>query len=207
MIKFELCYLIGDDKYLIPQLLPVNPVDHVWDYTNNLTFEFKYKFLPKSIFPKFIIRRNKDIHNNKLWRDGAVLLYNNTYALVKHSSVQNKITVRLGGENKKEFLTVIRKTVNDINADLINVDFDEMVPCNCHICNSKDSVPQYYDYSKLLDRINKRVYIVQCPISYESIFIETLLGEVGYEPPTEKEIQTKLTEIKNSLIESLKRSK
>lgn len=65
--KFELCYELpainGERQgYLAPQLLPVDEIDYEWrHHENNLRFEYRYKFMPKGMLARFIVKRHADI--------------------------------------------------------------------------------------------------------------------------------------------------
>ena len=73
MKKFELCYALNDNEYLLPDLFPVEEPEFEFDTKNSLHFILEYDFLPKSIFTRFIIRMHREIVNNTYWRTGVLL--------------------------------------------------------------------------------------------------------------------------------------
>ena len=73
MKKFELCYAINDNEYLLPDLFPTQEPDFAFDDKNTLQFILEYDFLPKSIFTRFIVRMHRDILDKTSWRNGILL--------------------------------------------------------------------------------------------------------------------------------------
>jgi internalin A len=73
MLKFELCYWVGDFALLIPDLLDVQEPQLSFDYRNALLFVFEYGYLPRSVIPRFIVRVSKDIVGENRWRTGVAL--------------------------------------------------------------------------------------------------------------------------------------
>jgi hypothetical protein len=60
-------------------LLPVDEIEYEWRIEeNNLHFEYQYKFMPKGILSRFIVKMNKDIYQETNWRYGVLLDYDNT---------------------------------------------------------------------------------------------------------------------------------
>ncbi|MCB9069244.1 MAG: hypothetical protein H6629_15730 [Calditrichae bacterium] len=102
--KFEICFKFDDKTYLAPQLLPVDEIEYecTW-FTRQFVFEYRYRFMPKGILTRFIVKRNKDIFENKNWRYGVLLNFDKTFALVKELYFDRKIVIQLTGENKRVF--------------------------------------------------------------------------------------------------------
>lgn len=177
--KFELCYQIGPGQYLAPQLLPVDAVPYEWRTDdNNLHFEYRYKFMPKGMLARFIIKRHQDIYQQTHWRYGVLLEYENTRALVRERYFERKITITLEGTNKKGFLDIIRKTMQEVHQDFHNLQVEEMIPCNCQVCGASQE-PFMHKYSDLLrfrHHLNKHTR--ECPKSGLEIDIDRLIGDV-----------------------------
>jgi hypothetical protein len=173
--KFELCFELGDGKYLAPQLLPVDEIDYEWNNKDNICFEFRYKFMPKGILTRTIVKRNKDIYHNTYWRYGVLLQYENTRAIIKERYLENKITIFLEGEHKKEFLSIIRKTINEIHSDFNNIEVEEMTPCNCEEC--KKGNPYFHKYS-YLRKLQQRNLPARCQNSLIEVKATSLIDDV-----------------------------
>lgn len=136
MKKFELCYPLesGSDEVLIPDLLKKEEPSFAFDYASALKFIFQYDFLPKSIMPRFIVRRHKDIKAGLQWRTGVVLedeSYGYT-AVVRADERERRIFIYVNGDRKRDYFSVIRKTFGDINASFEKLDAAEPVPLPDH---------------------------------------------------------------------------
>lgn len=177
--KFDLCFELDNGEYLVPRLLPVDEVEHKWNTsTENTKFEFRYKFMPKGILARLIVKMNADIHENEYWRYGVILKYENTFALIKEKYFQNKITIELSGDNKREFLYLIRKTINEIHNDFNKLSVNEMIPCICPLCVSSSS-PHFYKY-KLLRRYEMNDLVkIRCDISLEEVSVYDLTSDMA----------------------------
>ena len=132
MKKFELCYALGEAQLLVPDLLPVSEPEFAFDEDNALRFVFVYQFLPRSIFPRFIVKRHRDILDGWQWRTGVVLADEKTgsTALVRGDMESRKIEVLVSGERKREYFAVIRDTLWAIH-DSFEVDklgIEERIP-------------------------------------------------------------------------------
>lgn len=175
--KFELCFELGNGEYLAPQLLPVDEINYEWrSEDNNLQFEFKYKFMPKGILTRTIVKRNKYIYNNTYWRYGVLLEYENTRALIKERYLENKITIVLEGRHKRELLSIIRSTINEIHNDFNNIEVEEMIPCNCEECR-KSNKPYFHKYS-YLRRLQQKGLSARCQESLIEVKVASLIDDV-----------------------------
>jgi hypothetical protein len=117
MKKFELCFAIDDKRMLVPDLLAVAEPAIDFDPANALAFRFHYNFLPKSIMPRFIVKRHQDIKKELRWRTGVVLEDKrlDTTALVKADEREKKIYIFVNGTQKRDYFAVLRKTFHDIH--------------------------------------------------------------------------------------------
>jgi len=134
MEEFELCYTFDKDKILIPDLLEIQEPNFDFDYSNALKFRFEYDFLPKSIMPRFIVKRHQDINNRLRWRTGVVLEDKafRAVAVIKADVRDRKIEIWVMGEQKRDYFSVIRKTLTDINKSFEKLDVKELIPLDDH---------------------------------------------------------------------------
>ncbi|WP_353573024.1 COR domain-containing protein [Candidatus Albibeggiatoa sp. nov. BB20] len=126
MEKFELCYKINPETILIPDLLAVPQPEFNFNYDTALKFKLEYDFLPRSIMPKFIVKRHKDILNQLHWRTGVVLydkIYQTT-AVIKSDNEDKNIQIWV---TRDDFAT-IRKTLWELHDDFEKLDVIELVP-------------------------------------------------------------------------------
>lgn len=177
--KFDLCFELNKDTYLVPRLFPVDEIEHTWKNSHeNTKFEFRYKFMPKGILARLIVKMNADIHEDKYWRYGVILEYDGAYAIIKEKYFENKITIELSGENKREFLFLIRKNISEIHKDFNKLNVQEMIPCNCISCISADS-PHFYEYNLLRRYESSKIPNIRCDISLHEVPVDKLTSDMS----------------------------
>ncbi|OJJ20943.1 hypothetical protein BKI52_10210 [marine bacterium AO1-C] len=187
--KFEICFALPgrgsrtSKTYLAPQLLPADAPQHQLETLFPpkpiyLRFEYAYHFMPKGILTRFIVKRNPDIYKNTYWLYGVVLHHEDTFALVQELYIEKKIAILIYGKNKKELLSIIRKTLQEIHADFHNLSVEEMIPCNCSECQTHTTI-YFYRFANLKRRLEKGRKSVECDLSFEEVYISDLLEGVG----------------------------
>lgn len=179
--KFDLCFEVSAEKYLVPRLLPVDQIEFQWnDSMTSAKFEFRYKFMPKGIVARLIVKMNEDIFENNYWRYGVKLNFDNTFALVREYYFENKITISLYGDSVKEYLFAIRKSFAAIHGDYNDLEIKEMVPCICSYCE-KNKYPHFFPYKVLKKyEISGKSKII-CDESVEEVDVNVLLINYGKE--------------------------
>jgi len=176
--KFDLCFELANGDYLIPRLLPVDEIDHDWNNnSDNLKFEFRYKFMPKGILSRLIVKLSNDIFEDKYWRYGVILQYEGTMAIIKEKYFENKITIELTGPNKREFLFTIRKAIKEIHSDFNKLKVSEMIPCNCEDCKNVEQ-PSFHEFDLLKRYEMKNIMEIRCPLSLEMVRVSDLTSDV-----------------------------
>lgn len=131
MQQFELCYSLKgiDDKFIIPDLLPVE--EPVFDYKKfPLRFIIKYDFLPPTVIPRFIVQMHDRIKDRLCWRTGLVIyesLFNST-AFIKVDKEEKEFQIWVDGERRRDLLSFIRRTIIEINSTYKNISYRELVP-------------------------------------------------------------------------------
>jgi internalin A len=130
MKKFGLCFSLDNDTILIPDLLAVGEPGFEFDYDTSLRFIIRYDFLPKSIMPRFIVDMRRNIKENLRWRTGVVLEDRgfDSSAVIKKDERERKISIFVQGKQKRDYLSVIRKLIRDINDDFEHLNYSEWVP-------------------------------------------------------------------------------
>ncbi|HNS30372.1 MAG TPA: COR domain-containing protein [Tenuifilaceae bacterium] len=176
--KFDLCFEMKNGEYLVPRLLPVDEIEHTWDSSpSNLKFELRYKFMPKGILARLIVKLCNDIFEDKYWRYGVILKYESTKAIIKEKYFENKITIEISGNYKREYLFNIRKTINEIHKDFNRIEVNEMVPCNCSHCSCVEN-PTFYKYDLLKRYELKDIKFIRCSLSLEEVNVFELTSDV-----------------------------
>ncbi|MDQ1354183.1 MAG: internalin, partial [Acidobacteriota bacterium] len=130
MIKFELCYRLNTNRVLIPNLLAAEECHFEFDYGSSLKFIIEYDFLPPSVMPRFIVRMHRDIKDGMQWRTGVVLADKafHATAVVKCDERERRIFIYVNGEQKRDYFSIIRKTIRDINGSFEKLETKELVP-------------------------------------------------------------------------------
>jgi small GTP-binding protein len=148
MQKFELCYKIDDETILVPDLLSENEPEFDFDYKNSLKFKLEYDFLPRSIMPRFIVKRHTEIVEQLRWRTGVVL-YDKTYdatAVIKSDNEDRTIQIWVAGKQKRDYFATVRKTLWDIHQTFEKIVVTELVPLPDHpdVCVSYNDLIGHY---------------------------------------------------------------
>ena len=131
MEKFELCYPVGEQTVLIPQLLPVNEPKFTFAQDGSLRFALHYPdFLPPSVFPRFMVKAHRDIKAETCWRTGVLLedQRSGAQALVKADVEARQINIWTQGEGRREYLHYLRYLLADINSSFEKLAVSERVP-------------------------------------------------------------------------------
>jgi len=176
--KFDLCFELKNGDFLLPRLLPVDEIELDWAENENSTmFEFRYKFMPKGILSRLIVKMHQDIVDHKYWRYGVLLNYESTFALIREKYFENKIIVNLSGENKKDFLVVIRRALFEINKDFQKLKVDEMIQCNCEECIHSQR-PHFFSYDLLRRCEAKSITQIMCERSLTDVQVTGLITDL-----------------------------
>ena len=179
MKKFELCYSLPQDRVLVPDLLPVQ--EPALDYDEDGAFRCRvtYEFLPRTVMPRFIVKRHAQIDGNLQWRTGVVLRHkdNHARAVIRADYEDRFIEILVSGPLKRDFFALIRETLREINDGFQKNVIRETIACNCQTCLAEE-IPEFHDYQKMLRFFAKGYRDWPCPNSEEMISIPQLLGEV-----------------------------
>lgn len=200
--KFDLCFELQNGDFLVPRLLAVDEIDLEWTPADNSSmFEIRYKFMPKGILSRLIVKMHQDIHNNKYWRYGVLLNYEGTFALIREKYFESKITITLSGDLKKDFLAIIRKNLLEINKDFQRLKVEEMVQCNCQECLSS-SKPFFFSYDLLRRCEAKGLPRIMCNTSLEEVGVANLIADISRDKLSEDKLiycENKNSEFLNNL--------
>ncbi len=180
MNKFFLCYKVeGLEEYIVPDKLPGRAPDYKWDEKENLRLKYDYDiFMPRGIMPQFIVEMNRFIADHqKVWKRGCLLEREGSKAEVIESYDARTISIRISGQNKRDFMTVIVDQLDRINAQYEKMKVEKLIPCNCEMCNGTTN-PYFYKYSDLKRRIEKDRSEVECGKSYEMVNVRQLIDDV-----------------------------
>ena len=185
--KFELAYELPDkESHLVPELLPSTSPEADWVDEEDLRFFYNYDFLPASIMTRFIVLAHNDLESAQdgrplCWREGAVLYWEGTRALVRTRKLENLVEVRIQGHRRRGLLAIIRHCFDEIHRSM-NVRIRQQVPCDCSPeCQNR------FDYERLLDAEAKGKTSVECQVRWAHVPLSSLLD--GYERKEDREKQ------------------
>jgi len=130
MENFKLCFRLDNGKILIPDLLEKETPRIDIDGRDALRYVVQYDFLPGSVISRFMVRMHRDIEGNCLWRTGVVLQDRDlgVRALVKADENERQISILVSGKQKRDYFSVIRKTIREINGSFLKFLPKELVP-------------------------------------------------------------------------------
>ncbi len=195
MKKFQLCWRIGEEAVLIPQLLPVPEPDFTFDYKNALGFVLHYhSFLPPSVMPRFLVKRHGQIKEGLCWRTGAVLRdeASGSEAVIKADTEARRIYLWVNGPRRKEYLSFLWFSLREINSSFEKLAVSERIP----MPDDKDVTA---DYQTLLDSVQDGIERIRPDGAKRAYNVKELLGQV--EPSKEDEQLELLRMIKAQLDE------
>ncbi len=178
MKRFELCFeLESSENYIIPELLPETTPNLIWvNDINDLQFEYHYQFMPKAIITRFIVRNHYLICNNFCWKNGVIIEYESSKALLQKSPLEKTIKIKISGPNKLQLLSIIRKDIDYIHRTLNNPIVKEMIPCQCDECIQSNE-PHLFDYNVLRKFQSKNKSTIECLKSIKNVQINKLIGD------------------------------
>lgn len=176
MKKFELCFSLNDNTFLIPELLRPIKIEFNWDFTENLRFEYHYDFMPAGILARFIVRTHGMIFNKKYWKNGVIIQRDNTRALVTSDQYSRKIQIWIKGENKAFLLEILRNELESIHNTLNYPNVAEKIPCNCYQCDGSHT-PHLFNYNFVKEvAVSNSFKTIPCEMSFKGVNVLNLLG-------------------------------
>ncbi len=179
MKKFEICYKLPEtNNYMVPELFPPSKPNINWDYTDNLHFEFRYKFMPAGIITRLIVRMHDYIRDNIYWFQGAVIEREQTKAVVTSDILERHVKIKIKGKNKQDLFGIIRYEIERINKTLKQPYVELMTPCNCYKCKDSEN-PKFFAFKTLNGALDNGIKVMLCEKSFEYISINKLLGKVN----------------------------
>lgn len=175
MRKFELCYEIDRDQFLIPDLLPKDE-SFTGEWTSALGFQIHYNVLPSSIITRFIVRMNPFIYNKTVWRTGMVLKSGGNTALIKADTEDRKIYIWVNGDEttRRDFLSVIRTEFDAIHKTIARIEATEKVSLQ----NYPNAEPVDYAFLLQLERDARTSFPVSIDEKIVDINIRELLNGI-----------------------------
>jgi internalin A len=136
MRKFSLCFAFHEDadRYLVPDLLGKEEPEEASTFQpiECLNFEYHYGVLPEGLLPRFIVRTHTLSRDQKRWRTGVILAYEDCKALVTAEPAARRVIIRIKGGDagaRRRLLAIIRYDLDRISAEFKDrLEAQQMVP-------------------------------------------------------------------------------
>jgi small GTP-binding protein len=195
MKKFQLCWSIGREAVLIPQLLGVVEPEFSFDEAGALRFVLHYHdLLPLSVLPRFIVKRHREIRGGLCWRTGVVLRdqESGSEAVVRADYESRRISLWVNGPRRKEYLTFLWFSLREINDSFETLNVSARVPM-------PDDPHRTADYETLLKHAKRGSDIYYAEGSDREYSVRELLGLV--QPEGEGEVLELVRMIKAQMDE------
>ncbi|MBI1223895.1 MAG: hypothetical protein GC192_01545 [Bacteroidetes bacterium] len=164
--SFEIIYPVKGG-YIAPQLLPKVSPELYWENTYTLKCQFYYRFMPKGIVTRLIVRKHNHIKDQSLvWARGCVFHAFGCDILVieKETERDGIIQIEVNGKGREGIraLDFVRNEIEEIHEKWFSdIAFEPKVPCNCEHCLGRSN-PTYFELSKLTRRINQNRPTIEC---------------------------------------------
>jgi len=129
MKKFELCYDIDGNTFLVPDLLPKDE-PYTGEWNGSLAFKYAYSVLPSSIMSRFIVKMKDFVHQPSTWRSGTILKKNGNTAFIKADFEERTVSIKVDGafNTRRDTLSIIRGAFEMIHKSIARLDVTQQVP-------------------------------------------------------------------------------
>ena len=207
MEKFDLCYSIDKNTFLVAELLENTSIDcpEGWKLENRdcICINYKYDFMPAGIMTRFIVKIHEYIAcekgKNLCWKKGVYLKHKSAYAsvIMKDSISEKVIQVKVhkthNSIDERELLYKIRDAIRKLNKSFNKLKVEELVPCNCG-----PECDYMFPYTVLCNALESNKKEIQCYKSFKNVNILNLLE--GIEMLDEEEKNAYAIKIENNPV-------
>ncbi|MEL6845436.1 MAG: COR domain-containing protein, partial [Bacteroidota bacterium] len=131
MEKFQLCYPISKEVYLIPDLMEDIEPEMDWDSAGAMHFRYDYdKFNPDSIMTRFIVKMHESIEGDLRWRSGVVLNTKRFRAKIYRGFAEHHINLEIHGpkEQRRGYLETLWHQFAELHQSFKGLKPKQLVP-------------------------------------------------------------------------------
>jgi internalin A len=119
MQQFELSYCFDEKagKYIIPDLLPMEPSVKINYGEYTLRFSTDFYFLPPALLPRFMVQTHLHIQDSIRWRNGVMLNAEGVFdavAIVRVDKENKRLDIYVKGPEERELLAYIRSVLQGL---------------------------------------------------------------------------------------------
>jgi len=180
MKKFELCFAINEQSFLIPNLLPKEAPSTLDpnDWNDALRFQYHYAILPQSVISRFIVKMHQRIDNQTYWRSGVVLISKDNRAQITADLYDKKIFIAINGTapTRRDFLSEIRGCFFSIHDSFARLPVEEKVPLP-----QNPEIVVSFQHLLDLEEIGEETFVPEG--TKEKVKVRELLNGVGRNVP------------------------
>ncbi len=173
--EFKILFQKENGVCLALQLFKETKPEFDRDFSDSLYYKYSYRFKPKGIVSYLIVEMHKYIYGNYYWRYGVILKDGDAFALIEEKKHDKEIDIKISGEKKNEFLTIIAKKIDEINDRFTNLKVNKKVGCICKECKDSDDM-YFFGYDYITKALHKNKETVECQNSTQDIKLLELLG-------------------------------
>jgi hypothetical protein len=117
----------------VPDLLSSSQPEEIRteDWKNTMGFQYHYDTYLPSIMTSFIVKMYGYQEGRKYWKNGIVLKYRDSLALVRAERADKKLLISIKGNNLRDnqyLLSAIRKELREIHGRFVELEVIEKVP-------------------------------------------------------------------------------
>lgn len=176
MKKFELCFEINNNEYIIPELLKPNIHKEVnIELKEPLSMSYVYDFMPAGIIPRLIVRLKDSLLDEFYWKNGVYIRHNDSVGLITGNKYTRTIKMIVSGDSKAILLGIIKRELDIINLSLNNPFHSTKIQCNCEKCSGTD-LPYMFEFNYLEKARKHRLKDVRCQNSLINVNLQNLIG-------------------------------
>lgn len=175
MKKFELCFEISQGNYVVPELLNVSSPEKSYNFSNSISLNYIYSFMPAGIISRLIVRLKDRIISNEFWKNGLFINFESSIAKIVSKPLDRLLSIEVNGDSKAELLAIIRAELEIINETLNFPSHEMKIKCNCNQCE-RSRTPYMFRWDYLVRLKNANKSKAECEHSLNNIPLEKLIG-------------------------------
>lgn len=193
LTHFQVGLKIDDEQILIPTYLNKIEPQTFLNLDSAIVLLLEFEFLPLVFINSLFIRLYEDVYENIIWRSGIVLYsqYFKSYAVIRIDANSNRIEVKISGNQSREYLSTLRKAVNEVSLIFSQIKYDEKIKIL-----GEDNV--FVSYNHLIVLESKGINEFIPPGSLNSYYVSEILA--GIHPEGELPSQDEIDEVLNNLL-------